>query len=134
MKNIFATTNAGLRESAARALEGAARWLESHRWIQFYAGERPDGYQLRSVFEVGQYPNEVTACCAAGAIARELGLGQDKTYEIAREAVSVTTCAGTPFETLARWNDKSGRTKEEVLFALRAGADYLRAADGGAGE
>jgi len=111
-----------LNGEIAAVLERAAAVLEERGWAQFYAGYRADDYAIMDIVELRLYqPEEVKACCAAGAIA--LATGDDVLYARARDSV----CDHVGFSRMALWNDTPGRTREDVIRAFRETAADLRA-------
>lgn len=85
-------------DAAGWILWNAADYIEAHGWCQ-------------GTIKVG------VRVCAMGALSESIG---DRNHVIAQDAVNrLTARVGTY---VAQWNDDPGRTKEEVIAALRAAA------------
>lgn len=104
-------------------LLAAAEYIEKHGWQQYqYGGRYRHGYFLD-----GQYRHEHFAAtgdgpaCLAGAIGSVTGKPPNLDGDVLR---AVDTVIGGRF-IVSHWNDAPGRTKEEVIAALRAAAETV---------
>jgi hypothetical protein len=104
--------------SVATTLRKAAQWLEEHDWCQGVMGHR---YGTHST-TYGSILRKIdpTACCAIGAI---VIVADD--YELHWARLVLGRYVGN---NVSSWNDAPGRTKAEVIAAMRAAADAEEAA------
>ena len=99
---------AGRKRIAAKLLRGAAKDLETFGWIQGAAGNEERGF------------------CAIGGIyhaQKDTGAKFDDRL-LAYQAVKAVTGQDSSAN-ITRWNDAPGRTKQEVVSAMRKAATAL---------
>lgn len=99
-------------------LNKAADWLEENAWCQ-------NSLCRRGGISFNRIVPDAERCCLNGAIymASGLDLGRTKKNQIAAISQAfdlVEKSLGT--RNPARWNDTKGRTKQEVIAALRKAA------------
>lgn len=103
----------------ANDLDAAADWFETHRWMQGNNFEYADG--TRSMILRRQ--DEVVACCMWGALILLLDGqpdGVDRRPNVGRAFYRTRGCD------IVGFNDTFGRTKAEVISALRRTAADIR--------
>ena len=96
----------------------AAQWLEDNEWCQEAEAYGPDcfPYDVEILRSEGAEP---VACCAVGALKLAAG-GHSMVLE--RTGAVLARHLGLRGSTIPEWNDKPGRTKEEVIQAMREAA------------
>ena len=111
-----------------RSLE--AGWVQGGWWSVTSA----DGDQRLTTGDAGGSPAHVDGVCLVGALARagsssDVGRAVDAAYDALWASRGQPTPAGLPpvpspevrqarVRTLTRWNDRAGRTREEVLAVV----------------
>lgn len=108
-------------DTVSQVLSGAADYIDKHGWVQ------------------GQMQDTKGRCCAVGAIAvaasevseeNVWAIRSDAENRLARtlvdeETLSIAGDVLGRFDLIVRWNDESGRTKDEVVQALRQAAEVV---------
>ena len=106
--------------SPAEVLDAAADRIERDGWYRgdFFADPPP-------FFNVDDIARILIAtpkpCCVSGALIAETGY-YETSFDSAAETLLMQHLGLRWIDELPRWNDAPGRTKEEVVAALRAAA------------
>jgi len=102
---------------AAGTLERAADLLETVGWVQNVSVQYGYGHNPERLGIDG--PIQVVGYCASGALVKAASTSQE--YEVA-----MAILARGMKSSVIRWNDAPGRTKFEVVDAMRHAAKDLR--------
>lgn len=108
------------RDRASLALSAAAQWLTDHEWCQGTEGILPSGAQidlLRLAYWRGPEPR---ACSMSGALAHVVQI-TGKPLQATFDALELVI--GNVY--LFLWNDVPGRTRDEVVAAMRRAAELF---------
>jgi hypothetical protein len=113
----------------AGALEKAADLIETVGWVQGKSVQYGRQYDPFDPFD-GPVPGpwarpvQILGYCASGALSRGASTGQE--YEGAMAVLAYEVSGWNRKLSVIQWNDTPGRTKYEVIDAMRHAAKNLR--------
>lgn len=102
-------------------LRQAAEWLSEHNWVQGGLYERDSGGTVDVGNALPADRTEVTGACATGAIAAVCGFktSSNSAWKAAIDRLGALIGGNL----IPDWNDRTERTKEDVILAMKKAAE-----------